>query len=68
MQSEEKVRLLNCKDAAKYLSMTLPALRKKIFLRQLRGIVKIGGRVFLDKKKLDLFIDESEIPTNGGKR
>lgn len=66
MQDGESSRLMDCKQAAEYLGMSLPALRKRIFLRQIKGLVRIGGRVFFDRKKLDRFIDEAEI--NGGER
>lgn len=61
MELEEK-RLLSCKEAARYLGISEPALRKRIFLRQVKGLVRLGGRVYLDRKKLEKFIDEIEIP------
>ncbi len=61
MHSEEKPRLLSCREAAQYLGITEPALRKRIFLRQIKGLVRLGGRIYLDRHKLDKFIDESEI-------
>ncbi len=59
-------RLLSCKEAAIYIGITEPALRKRIFLRQVKGLVKLGGRLYFDRKKLEKFIDELEI--QGDKR
>lgn len=64
MELEEK-RLLSCKEAARYLGISESALRKRIFLRQIKGLVRLGGRIYFDRKKLDWWIDEAEI--NGGK-
>lgn len=61
MLLEEKPRLLSCREAAKYLGITEPALRKRIFLRQVKGLVRLGGRVYFDRKKLESFLDEIEI-------
>ncbi len=66
MQIEEK-RLLSCKEAAGYLGISELALRKRIFLRQIKGLIRLGGRIYFDKKKLDSFIDGLEIRQNGGK-
>ena len=63
---QEEKRLLSCKEAAEYLGISEPALRKRIFLRQIKGLVRLGGRIYLDKRKLDRFIDSIEVPTNGG--
>lgn len=67
MALEEK-RLLNCKEAARFLGITESALRKRMFLRQIKGMVRIGGSVYFDRKKLDLFIDSIEVPTSRGKK
>ena len=67
MLLEEK-RLLTCREAAKYIGITDPALRKRIFLRQIKGLLRLGGRIYLDRRKLDKFLDELEIKENGGKR
>jgi len=58
-------RLFSVKEAARYLGMSEAALRKRIYLREVRGLVKIGGRIFLDRKELDRWIEEKRI--NGGK-
>jgi len=60
MHLDEK-RLLSCQEAAKYIGISEPALRKRIFLRQVKGLVKLGGRLYFDRKKLEKFIDELEI-------
>jgi len=60
MHLEEK-RLLDCKEAAKYIGISEAALRKRIFLRQVKGLVRLGGRLYFDRKKLDKFIDGLEI-------
>ena len=67
MQTEERPRLLDCKQAAKYLGISEPALRKRIHLRQIRGLVKLGGRVYFDREKLSRFIDELEVNKGGRK-
>jgi len=66
MNSEEK-RLLDCKAAAKYIGLTEAALRKRIFLRQVGGLVKLGGRLYFDRKKLAKFVDELEEVKNDRK-
>lgn len=59
-------RLLDCKSAALYLGMTESALRKNIYLRRFnKALVRIGGRIYFDKQKLDKAIEElaiSEVP------
>ncbi len=67
MEMEEK-KLLSCKEAAGYLGISELALRKRIFLRQMKGLVRLGGRIYFDKKKLDSFIDALEIRKDGGKK
>ena len=66
MHLEEK-RLLTCKEAARYIGISEPALRKRIFLRQVKGLVRLGGRLYFDRKKLEQFIDELEIETGGNR-
>ncbi len=66
MSLEEK-KLLTCKEAAKYLGISELALRKRIFLRQVKGLVRLGGRIYFDRKKLDQFVDELEIKNGVGK-
>ncbi len=61
MQLIEEKRLLNCREAAKFLGITEPALRKRIFLRQVKGLVRLGGRIYFDRKKLDQFLNEIEV-------
>ncbi len=68
MQTEEKPRLMDCKQAARYLGITEAALRKRIFLREVKGLIRLGGRIYFDKPKLDKFLDELEIKEKGGKR
>ena len=55
-------RLLNCKTAAIYLGMTEAALRKNIYLRRFKeSMLKIGGRIYFDKKKLDVQIEQFSL-------
>ncbi|GEM_PF-5606694 len=61
MQSEEKPRLMDCKETARYLGITEAALRKRIFLRQIKGLVRLGGSIYFDRKKLERFLEEAEI-------
>jgi len=63
MQLEEK-RLLSCREAAEYLGISEPALRKRIFLRQVGGLCRLGGRLYFDKAKLDRFVDRLELKIN----
>ena len=64
MQNQEQ-RLMDCKSAALYLGMTESALRKNIHLRRFnKALVRIGGRLFFDKEKLDRLLDE--LTLNGG--
>lgn len=65
MNTESK--LLSVKNAAVYLGVTESALRKRIFDRSIGGLVRIGGSLYFDRKKLDKFIDGAEIK-NGGQR
>ncbi len=52
-------RLMNCKAAALYLCMSQGALRKNIYLKRFnKALVRIGGRIYFDKKKLDLLIED----------
>ena len=66
MELAEK-RLMSCKEAAKYLGISEPALRKRIFLRQVKGLIRLGGKIYLDRRKLDKYIDELEVPIGGKK-
>ena len=69
MHINEQQRLLNCKMAATYLGMTVPALRKNIYLRRFKKtLVKIGGRIFFDKVKLDRFIEDSALEEGKNKK
>ncbi len=61
MQSEEKPRLMDCKETSRYLGITEAALRKRIFLRQIKGLVRLGGSIYFDRKKLERFLEEAEI-------
>lgn len=55
-------RLMDVRTAAKYLCMSEAALRKNIHLRRFnKALVRIGGRIFLDKHKLDKTIEELSI-------
>lgn len=55
-------RLMNCKSAANYLGMTEAALRKNIYLRRFKkAMVKIGGRIYFDRNKLDALIDQFSL-------
>ncbi len=68
MQEVEKGRLLNCKMAAEYLGMTEAALRKNLFLRRLQeAVIRIGGRIYLDRKRLDGLLDRLGTPHRGKK-
>ncbi len=61
MQNQEQ-RLMDCKSAALYLGMTESALRKNIHLRRFnKALVRIGGRLFFDKEKLDKLIDDLSL-------
>jgi len=66
MTLDEK-RLLSFRDAASYLGISEAALRKRRFLGQLEGLVRLGNRLYFDKRKLDKFVDRLEIKNNGGK-
>lgn len=65
MTLEEK-RLLSCREAANFLGISESALRKRIFLRQIKGLCRIGGRIYFDRLKLESFIGEIAIDSNGG--
>lgn len=55
-------RLLDCKAAAAYLGMTESALRKNVYLRRFNNaLVRIGGRIYFDKTKLDRLIEDLTI-------
>jgi len=59
MNNFEQQRLLDIKTAAHYLCMSEAALRKNIFLRRFNNVlVRIGGRIYFDKQKLDLLIND----------
>lgn len=61
MQNKEP-RLMDVKEAAHYLSMSEAALRKNIYLRRFNNVlVKIGGRIYFDKQKLDLLINDMRL-------
>ena len=61
MQNQER-RLLDCKSAAIYLGMTESALRKNIHLRRFnKALIRIGGRLYFDKQKLDRYIDNLNL-------
>jgi len=61
VREREEKRLLPTEQAAKYLGMSVAAFRKNVYLRRIPGMVQIGSRNYFDKKKLDSFIDQSEI-------
>jgi len=53
-------RLLDIKQTAKYLGITEPALRKRIYLNVLseeEGLIRWERRLFFDKIKLDQYIE-----------
>ncbi len=61
MQNQER-RLLDCKSAALYLGMTEQKKKKNIHLRRFnKALVRIGGRLFFDKEKLDKLIDDLSL-------
>ena len=60
-EAEMIQRLLTVSEAARYLGISELALRKRIFLRQMKGLVRLGGRIYFDRHKLDQFVDELEI-------
>ncbi len=64
MQLEDK-KLLSFREASEYLGISEAALRKRRFLGQLRGLIRLGGRLYFDKSKLDKFVDSLEIETGG---
>jgi len=52
-------RLLDIRAAAQYLGMTESALRKNVYLRRFNNaLVRIGGRIYFDKTKLDRLIED----------
>ena len=58
-------RLMNLKVTSIYLGMTEAALRKNIYLRRFdSALIKIGGRIFFDKEKLDKILNDSAIKIN----
>ncbi len=58
-------RLLNCKSAAAYLGMSEAGLRKNVFLRRFDNVlVRIGGRIYFDKTKLDRLIEDLTLRGN----
>ncbi len=62
MHINEQQRLMNCKLTSFYLGMSEAALRKNIYLRRFdSALIKIGGRIFFDKEKLDKIINKSCI-------
>jgi excisionase family DNA binding protein len=56
--------LLTVKDAADYLGISESALRKRIHLGQVGGLIRLGERLYFDRPKLEKFIDELTIDTN----
>ncbi len=58
---DENKRLLTVKEAAEYLGISESALRKRIFLGQVDGLVRLGRRLYFDRPKLEKFIDELTI-------
>ncbi len=56
--NNENKRLLTVKEAAEYLGISESALRKRIFLGQMEGLIRLGGRRYFDRPKLEKFIDE----------
>ena len=56
----EKVRLMNIRDAARYLGTTPATLYTKIWRREIT-FVKIGRSVRFDVKDLDALIEESKV-------
>jgi excisionase family DNA binding protein len=59
--NNENKRLLTVKEAAEYLGISESALRKRIFLGQMEGLIRLGGRRYFDRPKLEKFIDELTI-------
>lgn len=52
-------RLLDIRAASSYLGMTEAGLRKNVFLRRFdKALVRIGGRIYFDKEKLDSLLDD----------
>lgn len=63
MKLNEKSRLMDIRQTAEYLGLSEAALRKQVFLRNVGGLIRIGGRLYFDRGKLEKFLDEAEIKT-----
>ena len=57
----QDTRLMTVKETAGYLGISESALRKRIFLGQVRGLIRLGGSLYFDRPKLEKFIDELTI-------
>ena len=55
VKTYESKRLLTVKEAAEYLGISESALRKRIFLGQVDGLVRLGRRLYFDRPKLEKF-------------
>lgn len=60
MADSREVRLLPIPDAARYLGMTTYAMRHRIAEGRF-PYVRMGKRIFLDRKDLDRFIEDSKV-------
>ena len=58
VQSADRPRLLNVKQAAEYLSRTPNAIRNLIAAGAI-PMVRIGRRIFFDPRELDAWIDDN---------
>jgi len=52
-------RLFSIKDAATYLGFSVRSIRNLVYSRQL-PIVRLGKKIFLDIKDLDLWIESNK--------
>jgi excisionase family DNA binding protein len=59
-QSPTTNRLFTPKQAGEYLGRTESAVRQMIFKKQIR-VVRIGRNVRLDRRDLDMLIDENRM-------
>jgi excisionase family DNA binding protein len=60
LPNREKVRLMNIRDAARYLGTTPATLYTKIWRREI-PFVKFGRSVRFDVKDLDALVEESKV-------
>ncbi len=57
----KSMSILEIPDTSYYLGINELNLRKRIHLSQVRGLIRLGGRLYFDRPKLEKFIDELTI-------